>query len=179
MEETIFGNQAKGSTLIKTARLILRKPKLSDVTQLFEFLGDPVAMQFTLVDASLKECRQRIAIHEWKRRIDGFAPWTIISKDSNQIIGWGGLYDDPFDPGWGAELGYYFHPDVWGQGYASELASAALDEAAQKLRLPKVCAFARPENIVSRRVLEKAGFKSIRFVPEMERFYFERSLSRP
>ena len=143
---------------------------------MFEFLGDPVAMRFTLVDASLKVCRQRIAIHERLRRRDGYAPWTVISKDSNQIIGWGGLYNDPFDPGWGVELGYFFHPYAWGQGYGSELASAALEEATQKLQLPKVCAFARPENKVSRRLLEKAGFKYIRFVPEMERFYLERSL---
>ncbi|TCQ74741.1 RimJ/RimL family protein N-acetyltransferase [Ochrobactrum sp. BH3] len=175
--ELSFGNQLKGPTLIETARLILRKPKLSDVPRLFEFLGDPEAMQYTLVDASLKECRQRIAIHEWKRRIDGCAPWTIISKDSNKIIGWGGLYDDPFDPGWGVELGYYFHPDSWGKGYASELASAALEEAAQNLKLPKVGAFARPENQASQRVLEKAGFKVIQFVPELERFFFERSLT--
>ncbi|TCQ99178.1 GNAT family N-acetyltransferase [Neorhizobium sp. JUb45] len=177
MEETTFGKQLKGLALIETARLILRKPKLSDVPRLFEFLGDPVAMQFTHVDASLKECRQRIAMHEWQRRIDGYAPWTIISKDNNQIIGWGGLYDDPFDPGWGVELGYYFHPDAWGQGYGSELASAVLEEADQKLKLPKVGAFARPENKASRRVLEKAGFKVTRFVPEMERFFFERSIS--
>ncbi|WP_354342320.1 GNAT family N-acetyltransferase [Phyllobacterium ifriqiyense] len=172
-----FGNQPKGRALIETARLILRKPKLSDVPHLFEFLGDPVAMQYTHVDASLRECRQRTAMHEWQRRIDGYAPWTIISKDSNQIIGWGGLYDDPFDPGWGVELGYYFHSDAWGQGYGSELASAAMEEADQKLKLPKVGAFARPENKASRRLLERAGFKVIRFVPEMERFFFERSIS--
>ena len=164
--------------MIETAPLILRKPRLSDVPHLFEFLGDPVAMQYTLVDASLKECRQRIALHEWKRRIDGCAPWTITSKDSNQIIGWGGLYDDPFDPGWGVELGYYFHPNAWGQGYGSELASAALEEAEQNLKLPKVGAFARPENKTSRHVLEKAGFKVIRFVPELERFFFEYSFSQ-
>lgn len=167
-----------GGTLIETDRLILRKPTLLDVPFLFDFLGDPVAMQYTLVDASLKECRQRIAIHERHRRKDGYAPWTVVSKKSNQIIGWGGLYNDPFEPGWGAELGYFFHPSAWGQGYGSEFVSAALEEANLQLKLPKVCAFARPENKASRRLLEQASFKFIRFVPEMERFYFERQFSK-
>ncbi|WP_105385832.1 GNAT family N-acetyltransferase [Neorhizobium alkalisoli] len=160
--------------MIVTERLILRRPRLADVPELFEFLGDPKAMQFTHVDRSLKECRRRVAVHEWRRRRDGYAPWTAELKESNRVIGWGGLYDDPFDPGWGVELGYYFHPDAWGKGFGSELTTAALQEADEALKLPKVAAFARRENTASRRLLEKAGFTLVRYVPEMERFYFER-----
>lgn len=160
--------------MIETKRLILRRPKLADVPALFTFLGDPKAMQFTHVDGSLKECRRRVAVHEWRRRRDGYAPWTIVLKGSGRLIGWGGLYDDPFDPGWGVEIGYYFHPDVWGMGLGGELTAAAMHEADEVLKLPKIAAFARPENLPSRRLLEKAGFVEMRYVPEMERFYFER-----
>lgn len=160
--------------LIVTERLILRRPRLADVPELFEFLGDPKAMQFTHVDRSFMECRRRVAVHECRRRKDGYAPWTAELKESNRIIGWGGLYDDPFDPGWGVELGYYFHPDAWGKGFGSELTTAALREADDALQLPKIAAFARRENTASRRLLEKAGFTLVRYVPEMERFYFER-----
>jgi [ribosomal protein S5]-alanine N-acetyltransferase len=160
--------------MIETARLLLRPPRLADAPALFAFLGDAQAMRFTHVDASLKECRQRIAAHERRRRSHGYAPWTIELKESRRIIGWGGLYDDPFDPGWGVEIGYYFHPDAWGKGYGGELVAAAIREADDILRLPKVAAFARPENTASRRLLEKAGFVVIRHVPEMERLYFER-----
>ncbi len=160
--------------MIVTERLILRRPRLADVPELFEFLGDPKAMQFTHVDRSFMECRRRVAVHEWRRRKDGYAPWTAELKESNRIIGWGGLYDDPFDPGWGVELGYYFHPDAWGKGFGSELTTAALREADDALQLPKIAAFARRENTASRRLLEKAGFTLVRYVPEMERFYFER-----
>ena len=108
----------------ETSRLILRRPRLLDVTALFEFLGDAQAMQHTHVDASLRECRRRIAVHERRRRYNGYAPWTIMAKSDRQIIGWGGLYDDPFDPGWGVEVGYFFHPSAWGLGYASEMVAA-------------------------------------------------------
>ena len=131
-------------------------------------------MRHTHVDASLRDCRRRIAAHEWQRRRDGFGPWTAVTRTNARIVGWGGLYTDPFDPGWGPEVAYFFHPDCWGRGYATELVAASLDLADRVLELPEVRAFARPENAASRRVLEKAGFEIVRFVPEMERWLYRR-----
>ena len=159
---------------IETPRLLLRRPRLADVPALFEFLGDVMAMQHTHADASLRECRRRVAVHEWRRRHDGYAPWTIMAKASARIIGWGGLYDDPFDPGWGTEVAYFFHPSTWGKGYASEMVTACTSVADHALRLPEVRAFAHPANVRSRRVLEKASFEVVRFVPEMDRFLYRR-----
>jgi ribosomal-protein-alanine N-acetyltransferase len=42
------------------------------------------------------------------------------------------------------------------------------------LALPEVRAFARPDNAASRRVLERAGFEVVRFIPAMERFLYRR-----
>jgi ribosomal-protein-alanine N-acetyltransferase len=159
---------------IETSRLLLRHPTLADVPALFGFLGDAVAMQYTHADASLRACRRRVAVHEWRRRANGYAPWTVVAKANGQIIGWGGLYDDPFDPGWGVELGYFFHPASWGRGYASELAAACTQVADEVLQLPAVTAFAHRDNAGSRHVLEKAGFVMVRFVPEMQRLLYQR-----
>lgn len=160
---------------IETSRLTLRRPRLADVPMLFEFLGNAEAMRHTRTVASPRECRRRVAVHEWQRRRNGYAPWTIVSKTVGRIIGWGGLYDDPFTPGWGVEVGYFFHPSAWGQGYASELVAASMAIADHTLQLAEVRAFAHPENAGSRRVLEKAGFEVMRFVPEMERFLYGRA----
>ena len=159
---------------VETSRLILRRPRLGDVPGLFEFLGDAHAMQHTHVDASLQVCRRRVVVHEWRRRQDGYAPWTIMAKSDGRMIGWGGLYNDPFDSGWGVEVAYFFHPVAWGQGYASEMVAACTSVADHALRLPEVRAFAHPANAGSRRVLEKAGFEIVRFAPEMNRFLYRR-----
>jgi ribosomal-protein-alanine N-acetyltransferase len=159
--------------------LILRRSRLADVPALFEFLGDPVAMRHTHVDGSLRDCRRRIAAHHRQRRRDGYGPWTVITRADGRIIGWGGLYTDPFDPGWGAEVGYFLHRDAWGLGYATELVAASLDLADRAFMLPEVLAFARPENAASRRVLEKAGFEIVRFVPDMERWLYRRVRAIP
>ena len=159
---------------LATDRLLLRRPKLSDAPELFEFLGDAAAMRYTHLDLTLRQCRRRIAAHERRRRLDGCAPWTIISRLDGRAIGWGGLYTDPFAPGWGIEIGYFFHPASWGRGYATELGAACLDVADHVLGLPEVKAFAKPANIASRRVLEKLGFAVVTFVPELERLLYRR-----
>ncbi len=159
---------------IETDRLILSAPKLSEVPELFSFSGNKTAMQHTHCDASLTECRRRVAIHEWKRRHNGFAPWTARIKQTGKIAGWGGLYDDPFDPGWGIELAYYFDPSVWGNGYATELCCAALDFSDQWLKVEKVSAFAHPNNAASNVLLKKMGFEFQRFVGDMERNLYSR-----
>ena len=97
-----------------------------------------------------------------------------MTRAEGRIVGWGGLYNDPFLPGWGVEVGYFLHPATWGFGYATELMSSCIDIADHAPELREVRAFARPENVRSRRVLEKAGFEVVKFVPEMERLLYRR-----
>jgi ribosomal-protein-alanine N-acetyltransferase len=161
-----------------TSRLSLCPTKASDVPVLFAFLGDAEAMLHTSQFATLRACRRHVAGHEWQRRRLGCAPWTVRSRADGTIIGWGGLFEDPFDPGWGVELGYWFAPSAWGRGYASELAAASIAEARDGLKLPELRAFAKPENVGSCRVLEKAGFTRERYVPELERHLYRHALGR-
>ena len=162
--------------MIETGRLRFRPPRLADAEALFAFLGDPAAMRFTHVHPSLRALRRHIAAYERQRARIGCAPWTIFEKASGGIVGWGGLYEDPFDRGWGIEIGYHFSPSAWGRGYATELALFCVEVARREFRLTLLTAFAHPENVGSRRVLEKAGFTVERFVPEMHRYLYRRAL---
>jgi RimJ/RimL family protein N-acetyltransferase len=161
-----------------TERLILRDTRMSDVPDLFGILGDREAMQHTHCCTSLRDCRRHVAGHEWQRRRIGHAPWTIARKTDSTVIGWGGLYDDPFDRGWGLEVGYWFARAAWGQGFASELVNASLVFASER-GVARISAFARPENGASCRVLEKAGFRRERYVEGMARNLYRRELISP
>lgn len=158
----------------QTKNLKLCGARRADVRDLFSFLGDASAMTFTHVDHSLQDCRRRVMVHEYFRRRDGCAPWVVRESDTDRIIGWGGLYQDPFEPGWGFEVGYFFHPEAWGKGYASQLVAAALSVADDQLKLSEVWAMAHPENRGSQRVLEKAGFIFARPLPERTRLLYRR-----
>lgn len=159
-----------------TRRLRLDPPRLSDVPALFAFMGDPKAMTHTHPRTSLRDCRRYVAVHERQRRRTGLAPWTIRERDGGRIVGWGGLYHDIFDPGWGVEVVYFFHPDAWGRGYATELTEAALAFGRER-GLDAIVAFAHPDNRGSRRVLEKSGFSEERFLPEANRHFYRLSMS--
>jgi RimJ/RimL family protein N-acetyltransferase len=54
-------------------------------------------------------------------------------------------------------------PETWGQGYATEMASKAV-EAARTLGLAEVCGLALPTNLASQRALERAGLRHEREV---------------
>jgi RimJ/RimL family protein N-acetyltransferase len=164
---------------LATDRLLLRRPRLADAPELFGFLGDAEAMRYTLRFASLRDCRRHIAAHERQRRRVGCAPWVVSSRadEGRRIVGYGGLYEDPFDRDWGIEVGCFFAPWAWGRGYATELTRFCLDVARERLRLAEVAAFAHPDNVASRRVLEKAGFEVERFVLPMGRYLYRRRLA--
>jgi [ribosomal protein S5]-alanine N-acetyltransferase len=159
-----------------TDRLLLCVPRLSDAEALMRVFGDREAMRHTLHFASLRDCRRHIAAHHCQRGKKGFGPWTVVDKASGQIIGFGGLLDDPFDPAWGIEVAYHFAPAAWGRGYATELTDHSVRVARERLRVPQVSAFTHPDNVASQRVLAKAGFERARFVSEMNRFLYVRTL---
>jgi RimJ/RimL family protein N-acetyltransferase len=161
---------------LETARLMFRPPRLTDASPLFEFLGDATAMQYTKRQESLRDCRRYLAVHERQRRRVGCAPWVIIEKQTNSTIGFGGLYDDPFDPGWGVEVAYSLAPTAWGKGYATELTRFCVALARLEARWPALRAFTHPKNTASQSVLLKSGFHKERFVPDMNRFLYRLEL---
>ncbi|WP_354183155.1 GNAT family N-acetyltransferase [Arthrobacter sp. UYP6] len=57
-------------------------------------------------------------------------------------------------------MGWHFHPDSWGKGYAPEAAAAVLDHALHR-GLPSVVAVTNPANAASRRVCEKIGLQHL------------------
>ena len=157
-----------------TARLHLSPPRLSDAPALFAFMGDAEVMRHTYRQASLRTMRRHIAGHAQQARRLGFGCWTI--RQTGQVIGFGGLNDDPFDPGYGPEIAYFLAPAAWGSGFAGEIVAASLAEAA-RLGLPAVRAFVHPDNAASRRVLDRAGFTVEKFVPEMSRWLLRNDLT--
>lgn len=59
------------------------------------------------------------------------------------------------------ELGWYLSSDHWGRGYATSATSMLLQFAFDELHLPAVTATCDPDNLASRRVLEKCGMRHI------------------
>jgi [ribosomal protein S5]-alanine N-acetyltransferase len=157
----------------ETERLTLRPFVESDIDALYAIMGDAEAMQHTYIAKSREQCAERLHTYAGLESSLGYAPWTIVLRSTGTIIGWGGLSIDPFEPGWGSEVSYCLHPAHWGKGYATEVVQAALRLGFERFSLPVIVAFARAENIGSVRVLQKCGFVFLRYLPQMERNYYE------
>ena len=158
---------------IETARLTLRAFSDEDLDALFEIQGNQDAMRYTHATSSREDCARWHRAYAALDSTHGFAPWTVVLRPEARVIGWGGLSIDPFDPGWGIEVSYFFDPAYWGRGYATELVRATLQLGFGTLALPAIGAFVRPANIASVRVLEKCGFTLLDYEPQLERHRYE------
>ncbi|MDJ0592939.1 MAG: GNAT family N-acetyltransferase [Pleurocapsa sp. MO_226.B13] len=120
----------------------------SEVTRFLPSRGVPISRDNT--EKSLK-----YFVKHWQQR--GYGIWAIIDNYSSQMIGYCGLrYLDELDE---VEVLYGLAKAYWGRGIATKAASAAIVYGFNVANLNKVIAMALPDNLASRRVIEKAGLE--------------------
>lgn len=84
-----------------------------------------------------------------------------IERSTAAVVGFVGLSVPTFLPEVlpAVEVGWRLDPAVWGRGYATAGATAALDEAFTTLDLPEVCSICQSDNLASVRVAERVGMR--------------------
>jgi RimJ/RimL family protein N-acetyltransferase len=149
-----------GSTNIPrldTQRLLMREFGPADLDRLAEMLSNPQVMRFMPGGRPVPRERVTAALNnigrEWQER--GYGRWAIVPKIEAALIGWCGLgYVPELDE---IEVLYLFDQPYWGRGFATEAACASLRYGFGTLKLERIIALAVPENVASRRVMEKLG----------------------
>lgn len=87
----------------------------------------------------------------------GFGLWALRTTDG-VFAGRAGIRHIIVDGVDEIEIAYALKRDVWGQGFASEIAAALTDIGLSKLELPSLIGLVFVEHRASRRVLEKSGY---------------------
>jgi ribosomal-protein-alanine N-acetyltransferase len=152
---------AKGQPLhipsIETDRLTLRPFVPEDVGRLAALLGDPIIMRYMPAREPLSRKDAEASL----RRINmlwyanGCGRWAVVCNSDSCMIGWCGLeYLVEVDE---TEVLYLLDSAYWGKGFATEAAYASLRWGFEELYLDHIIGVAFPENVASRRVLEKTG----------------------
>src|SRR5690606_29768602 len=89
----------------------------------------------------------------------GFGLWAVEVPDVASFIGFAGLsiprFEAHFTPC--VEIGWRLAAPYWNRGYTSEAARAILGFGFETLQLKEIVSFTTPENLRSRRVMEKIG----------------------
>jgi [ribosomal protein S5]-alanine N-acetyltransferase len=143
---------------METDRLRLRPFTSDDVQVAFKWFGDPLVMRFTPSgpDSSIEQTAARIAHYQHHQSEHGFSKWIIMERFSDRPIGDAGLLFMA-DYGW-IDFGFRLAQPSWGQGLATEAASAWVERAFGELKLNRLTAIVHPENHASINVLHKLGF---------------------
>jgi RimJ/RimL family protein N-acetyltransferase len=147
---------------IETARLTLRPFTPNDLNDLYEIRSDPEVMRYigSGKPESIEQVRtvlSKILAH-WEQH--GFGRWAAIDKESEKLFGWCGLsYLENTED---VEIGYGIAKSYWGKGLTSEAAAAAIKWGFEDLGLDHIVAVAWPDNIVSRRVMDRLGMKYVK-----------------
>jgi ribosomal-protein-alanine N-acetyltransferase len=147
-------------TTIETKRLRLRVPRLDDAeTWQRRIFGDPVVIRFLPVEAplSLDWVRDAIprALSHWTEH--GYGLWVVEGRESGDFLGHCGLrFVDELAE---VEVLYALAADSWGRGYATEAGAAAVRFGFEEAGLERILGLAFPENLASRRVMEKIGMR--------------------
>lgn len=145
----------------RTPRLLLRRWRPSDRDALARLNADPEVMEHfpaTLDRAGSDATADRIAAHF---ATHGFGLWAIEVQGGEPFIGFAGLmiprFQAHFTPA--VEIGWRFARSAWGHGYATEAAREALRLGFAELGLPSIVSFTVPNNLRSRRVMERLGMR--------------------
>lgn len=166
--------------VLETDRLVLRRMSVDDAEFELRLLNEPSFLRFigdrgvrTLEDARAYILKGPVDMYE---RL-GFGLYLAELKEEGVPIGICGLVKRDFLED--VDIGFAFLPEFWGQGYASEAASAVMEHAKGALGLKRIVAITNPENHSSVRLLEKLGLKFDRMIratadgPQIRLFVWE------
>jgi [ribosomal protein S5]-alanine N-acetyltransferase len=96
-------------------------------------------------------------VDHWDRY--GFGMWLLRDRETGALVGRGGLQHTYTAGLHDVEAAWAIVPERWGEGLATELAFACVGVGFEQLGLRSIVAFTLPDNVASRRVMEKAGFE--------------------
>ncbi len=144
---------------LQTDRLLLRDWRGDDLEPMTAINQDVRVAEWLggVNNRDQTEARMKVWIDQWNER--GYGQWAVEERASQQLVGRVGFTThadwtaSPHD----AEIGWALAFDSWNRGYATEAASAVLEWARQNADLKSLISVTLPDNVRSRRVMEKLG----------------------
>jgi RimJ/RimL family protein N-acetyltransferase len=142
---------------LQTPHLLLRAWTTRDAEVWFNILHEEDILRYFPNPAppDREKAEPYIAHHLTHWRTRGYGHWVAVAKQDGLVVGWCGLeYLPELDE---TEVAYLFSHRVWGRGYATEAARAAVRFGFESAGLEAITGLVHPDNVGSVRVLEKCG----------------------
>ncbi len=145
---------------LQTERLILRKMTLRDVNDLYEYASEPEVAKFVTWDyhKNISYSKKFLKSILKKYKEHKVAPWGILLKENNKLIGTGGyVWWMPNHKS--AEIGYALSMRYWNRGLMTESVKEIIRFGFEKMELNRIEARCKLNNIASEKVMQKCGMK--------------------
>lgn len=164
----------------ETERLLVRQYMLSDIDKLCRVMSDIRVHTYTKDknhpwDIRRTEDYIRYMMEKDFKTLDCFHG-AVIKKSTKQLIGLCGLNPYKADE---PEIEFKIGVPYWGRGYATELGKQIIKDSFAATDIRGIYGMAQPENMASRKVLEKIGIKYLGnqiFRNHEDSFYYIASL---
>lgn len=143
---------------LHTPRLLLRMVTPADIDAVATLSCDPQVNQHSPSGAPSREqaaASARSFIDDWQRY--GIGYWIV--EHDRQMIGIAGIKPAELDGTSYWNLYYRFSPSVWGQGFAAEATTAALQVARERAPERRALARTRPGNTPAARLALSIGMQ--------------------
>jgi [ribosomal protein S5]-alanine N-acetyltransferase len=156
--------------VITTPRLLLCEYAEADFEGVHAYARDPETVRFMTwgpnqPDQTRAFIQMAISHQTLDPRVD--YQFVVRLRSTKRIISGCGIHIRRPDHR-GAEVGYCFNRQFWGQGYATETMGALLKFGFLALKLHRIIATCDPRNIGSERVMQKNGLrKEAHFIQEL------------
>jgi RimJ/RimL family protein N-acetyltransferase len=145
--------------VLETDRLLLRRWRPEDRESFARLNADPDVMEFFVAPMSRAESDAFADRIETGFAEHGFGLWAVEETATARFVGFTGLihqtFEAPFTPAF--EVGYRLAKQAWGQGYATEAATAAVRFGFEEAGLSEIVSMTAVHNVRSQAVMTKLG----------------------
>ena len=141
---------------VRTARLLLREPRLADFEAFAANAADPLACAHLGGRIDRRDAWRRFHSAAGGWVVQGMGWWTVEAPNLGSVGTVGVFRRENSDD---AEIGWIIHREWWGLGYASEAAGAALNHATVVWQIDRVIAHIAEANTASIGVARKIGMR--------------------
>ncbi|MGA5320952.1 GNAT family N-acetyltransferase [Streptomyces seoulensis] len=151
---------------LETPRLILRRWREEDIAPMAAVHADPVVMRWIRDGGVRDEEQTRRGVRAWESEweSEGFGLFAVEIRSTGELAGFTGLSVPGYLPELlpAVEVGWRLGRSHWGQGLATEAATAAIRFGFEERGLKRIVSIAQVGNDASERIMTKLGMRPVR-----------------
>jgi len=149
--------------ILKTNRLGLRNWLPSDEIPFTELCQDPAVMEHFPSTLSAAETSGLIKTLDAHFKEFGYTYFAVDVLETGKFIGFAGFKNQTWESEYTpcVDIGYRLEQSAWGKGYATEAATALIQNAFSMFGIKELYSFTTNTNMASEHVMKKIGMQYV------------------